>query len=96
MLLLRERSRLLPYTCSRIGTNSMVPSMSNSTTPPPRNSGHWSTKCVVQSTQAGRPSRRLSILFSKLENPRPAQPPAAPDHIEPGRNSRHDCASHPA
>jgi hypothetical protein len=73
-----------------------VPSKSTSTTPPPRTSGHCSTKCVVQSTQQGRPSRKSDSLFSELENPCPAQPPPAPDHTEPGRKSTHDCASHPA
>jgi hypothetical protein len=43
---------------------------------------------VSYTTVVGLPSRSAASVFSKLETMRPSQPPFAPDHIEPGRNSR--------
>jgi hypothetical protein len=66
----------------------MEPAKSTVPDVPPRCIGQVMRNVVSYTTVAGLPSRRVASVFSRLETMRPSQPPFAPDHIEPGRNSR--------
>lgn len=77
------------------GTSRMEPAKSTVSEVPPSCIGQVMRNLVSYTTVVGRPSRSAASVVSKLETMRPSQPPFAPDHIEPGRNSRQPRACHP-